>query len=137
MASNVETGAAGGDRPDTQEPEGPIAAAVIAAGAGAFALGLLTTLSEMSKTIKDLLNFYDPVGSLAGKTVGAVVIWLVSWAVTLPAGLRVGLRWALLHMAYRDKGFETRKTLTLALILIALGTLGTFPIFFQAFAPAE
>ena len=123
MASNVETGAAGGDRPDTQEPEGPIAAAVIAAGVGAFALGLLTTLSEMSKTIKDLLNFYDPVGSLAGKPVGAVVIWLVSWA--------------LLHMAYRDKGFETRKTLTLALILIALGTLGTFPIFFQAFAPAE
>ena len=123
MASNVETGAAGGDRPDTQEPEGPIAAAVIAAGVGAFALGLLTTLSEMSKTIKDLLNFYDPVGSLAGKTVGAVVIWLVSWAV--------------LHMAYRDKGFETRKTLTLALILIAVGTLGTFPIFFQAFAPAE
>ena len=123
MASNVETGAAGGDRPDTQEPEGPIAAAVIAAGVGAFALGLLTTLSEMSKTIKDLLNFYDPVGSLAGKTVGAVVIWLVSWA--------------LLHMAYCDKGFETRKTLTLALILIALGTLGTFPIFFQAFAPAE
>lgn len=123
MASNVETGAAGDDRPDTQEPEGPIAAAVIAAGVGAFALGLLTTLSEMSKTIKDLLNFYDPVGSLAGKTVGAVVIWLVSWA--------------LLHMAYRDKGFETRKTLTLALILIALGTVGTFPIFFQAFAPAE
>ena len=123
MASNVETGAAGGDRPDTQEPEGPIAAAVIAAGVGAFALGLLTTLSEMSKTIKDLLNFYDPVGSLAGKTVGALVIWLVSWV--------------LLHMVYRDKGFETRKTLTLALILIALGTLGTFPIFFQAFAPAE
>ena len=123
MASNVETGAAGGDRPDTQEPEGPIAAAVIAAGVGAFALGLLTTLSEMSKTIKDLLSFYDPVGSLAGKTVGALVIWLVSWV--------------LLHMVYRDKGFETRKTLTLALILIALGTLGTFPIFFQAFAPAE
>ena len=123
MASNVETGVAGGDRPHTQEPEGPIAAAVIAAGVGAFALGLLTTLSEMSKTIKDLLSFYDPVGSLAGKTVGALVIWLVSWV--------------LLHMVYRDKGFETRKTLTLALILIALGTLGTFPIFFQAFAPAE
>lgn len=123
MASNVETGATVGDQPDLQDkPEGPIAAAVIAGGVGVLALGILTTLSELSTSIKDLLNFYDPVGSLAGKTVFAVVIWLVSWVV--------------LHVAYRGKGFETRKTLTLALILIALGTLGTFPVFFQAFAPA-
>lgn len=77
----------------------------------------------MSTTIKGLLNFYDPVGPLAGKTVGALVIWLASWA--------------LLHMVYRDKGFETRATLTLGLVLIALGVVGTFPIFFQTFAPTE
>lgn len=124
MASNVETGAAVGDHRAVQDkPEGPVAAAVIASGVGILALGLLTTLSEMSTTIKDLLSFYDPVGSLAGKTVGAVTIWLASWVV--------------LHMVYRDRGFETRKTMTLALILIALGVVGTFPIFFQAFAPAE
>ena len=41
-----------------------------------------------------------------------------------------------LHMVYRDKPFETRRTLTVALVLIGLGILGTFPIFFQAFAPA-
>ncbi len=124
MASHVEAGAAVGDQPDAwDKPEGPIAAAVIASGVGVLALGVLTTLSEMSTTIKDLLNFYNPVGPLAGKTVGALVIWLASWA--------------LLHMVYRDKGFETRKTLTLALVLIALGVVGTFPIFFQAFAPTE
>lgn len=117
MASNVETGAPVGDQPDVRDqPEGPIAAAVIASGVGVFALGLLTMLSEMSASIKDLLTFYDPVGSLAGKTVVAVLIWLVAWVV--------------LHKVYRDKGFETRKTLTLALILITLGTLGTLPIFF-------
>lgn len=123
MASNVETGASVGDQPDVlDKPEGPIAAAVIASGVGVLALGLLTTLSEMSATIKDLLNLYDPVGPLSGKTVYAVVIWLVTWAV--------------LHRVYRDRGFEARKTLTFALIGIALGTVGTFPIFFEAFAPA-
>jgi len=123
MAPNVETGATVGDQSDVQDkPEGPVAAAVIAGGVGVLALGIFTTLSEMSTTIGDLLNLYNPVGSLSGKTVFAVVIWLVTWAV--------------LHRVYGDRGFETRKTLTLALIGIALGTLGTFPVFFEAFAPA-
>src|SRR6266566_2045716 len=47
-------------------PEGPIAAAVIAGGVGAAALG---------------------VGPLSGKTILAVVVWLVAWAV-LHAALR-------------------------------------------------
>jgi hypothetical protein len=69
------------------------------------------------------LNFYNPVGPLSGKTIGGVLIWLVSWVV--------------LYLVYRDKPFETRKALTVALVLIGLGLLGTFPIFFQAFAPGE
>jgi hypothetical protein len=123
MAPKVETGATVGDQFDVQDkPEGPIAAAVIASGVGVLALGVFTTLAEMSTSIRNLLNIYDPVGPLSGKTVYAVVVWLVAWGVLL--------------RVYRDKGFETRKTLTLALIGIALGTLGTFPVFFEAFAPA-
>ena len=60
---------------------------------------------------------------MSGKTIGAVVVWLVAWAV--------------LHLMFRDKATESRKALTASLILIGLGVLGTFPIFFQAFAPAE
>lgn len=101
------------------KPEGPIAAAILAGGIGAFALGIMTTLAEASTGFKDFLNFYDPVGPLAGKTTYAVAIWLVAWIV--------------LHMAYRDKEVESRSALTASLVLMALGVLGTFPIFFQAF----
>jgi hypothetical protein len=103
------------------KPEGPIAAAIIAGGIGSLALGFFTVLAEASKGAKAALNLYDPVGPLAGKTVFAVVIWLLSWGV--------------LHVIYRNKPFESRKALTVALVLMGLGVLGTFPIFFQAFAP--
>jgi hypothetical protein len=102
------------------KPEGPVSAAIIAGGIGSLALGLFTTLAEMSEGFKDFLNFNNPVGPLSGKTTYAVVVWLVAWVV--------------LHMMYKDKAFESRKALTVALILVALGVLGTFPLFFQAFA---
>jgi hypothetical protein len=102
------------------KPEGPVAAAILAAGIGCFALGILTTLAEASETIKDWLNWNDDVGPLSGKTLGAVIVWLVAWAV--------------LHVVYRARAFETRRALTIALVLIALGVVGTFPTFFQAFA---
>lgn len=124
MASNSETGASAVEQPDYQDkPEGPVAAAILAGGVGALALGVFTTLAEASTSVKDFLSFYDPVGPLSGKTICAVVVWLVSWVV--------------LHLVYRDKAVESRKALTASLILLALGTLGTFPIFFQAFAPPE
>lgn len=124
MASNIQTGASAARQTDNVEkPEGPVAAAIIAGGVGALAVGLLTTLAEASTNVKDFLNFYNPVGPLSGKTIGGVLIWLVSWVV--------------LYLMYRDKPFETRRALTVALVLIGLGLLGTFPIFFQAFAPAE
>jgi hypothetical protein len=124
MASNTESGATASEPVDyTDKPEGPIAAAILAAGFGALALGTLTTLAEASENTKEFLNLYDPVGPLSGKTIGAVIIWLIAWAV--------------LHMIYRTKLVESRKELAASLVLIGLGVLGTFPVFFQAFAPAE
>lgn len=124
MASNTQAGVAANDEfADVDKPEGPVAAAILAGGVGALAVGLLTTLAEANTSIKDFLNVNDPVGPLSGKTIGGVIIWLVAWAV--------------LHTIYKDKPFETRRALTVALILIGLGIVGTFPIFFQAFAPAE
>jgi hypothetical protein len=102
------------------KPEGPVAAAILAAGIGCLALGILTTLAEASESIKDWLNWNDDVGPLSGKTVGAVIVWLVAWAV--------------LHVVYRSRAFETRRALMIALVLIALGVVGTFPTFFQAFS---
>ncbi len=48
-----------------------------------------------------------------------VIIWLAAWA--------------LLHVIYRSKPFETRRALIISLVLVALGAVGTFPTFFQAF----
>jgi hypothetical protein len=102
------------------KPEGPIAAAIIAGGVGATALGALTTAAEASADVKDLLELNADVGPLSGKTIFAVVVWLVAWAV--------------LHVVYRNRPYETRRALTIALVLVGLGVLGTFPTFFQAFA---
>jgi hypothetical protein len=33
----------------------------------------------------------------------------------------------------RSKPYETRRALVISLVLIGLGVLGTFPLFFQAF----
>jgi hypothetical protein len=102
------------------KPEGPISAAVIAAGIGAFALGLVTTLAEASTSFKDWLQWSDDVGPLSGKTILAVIVWLVAWGV--------------LHIVLRTRPYETRRALIIALVLIALGVIGTFPTFFEAFA---
>jgi len=117
--SEARTGApAAIEYPD--RPEGPISAAIIAAGVGALALGILTTVSEASVGVHDWLEWSERVGPLSGKTIMAVVVWLVAWAV--------------LHVVYRQRTVETRTALIVALVLIALGVIGTFPEFFQAFA---
>jgi len=123
MASNVETDTTGHELEHTDKPEGPVTAAILAAGVGALTLGVLTTLAEVSTSIKDFLNLYDPVGPLGGKTIGAMLVWLVAWGA--------------LHMIYRDKEVESRGALTASLVMIGLGALGTFPIFFQLFTPPE
>src|SRR6266542_770644 len=102
-------------------PEGPIAAAVIAGGVGAAALGVVTTLAEASTGVSDWLAWSDRVGPLSGKTILAVVVWLVAWAV--------------LHAALRGRPYETRRALVVSLVLIALGVLGTFSTFCRRCRP--
>ncbi|MEP6759854.1 MAG: hypothetical protein ABJA93_00625 [Sporichthyaceae bacterium] len=109
------------DEPD--KPEGPIVAAILAGGIGCLVLGLLTTLSEASASFADKLKFKESVGPLSGKTTLTVVVWLLSWAI--------------LHAVYRNRPAETKKALTIALVLIGLGVLLTFPTFFQLFKPEE
>jgi hypothetical protein len=101
------------------KPEGPIAAAIIAGGIGAAALGVVTTLAEASESISSWLQWSDAVGPLSGKVIMAVLVWLVAWAI--------------LHVALRNKPYETRRALVISLVLIGLGVLGTFPTFFQLF----
>jgi len=100
-------------------PNGPAAAALLAAGVGIFVLGLLTVLSEQSTGIHDWLQFKDRVGPLSGKTTMAVVAYVVSWVVFTP------ILWT------RDVGLGL--VIVVSSALIAAGFVGTFPEFFLLF----
>lgn len=105
------------------KPDGPVAAAIIAGGIGAFMLGFFTILAEASSGFKTLATLTASVGALSGKAVFTVVVWLAAWA---------GL-----HIALRNKSFDLNKALMIALVLIAIGVVATIPPIFVMFAPAE
>src|SRR6266568_4048248 len=60
---------------------GPGAAAILSAGIGCAAVGILALAGDASEAIGKLLNFYNPAGTLSGVTTLAIIIWLVAWYV--------------------------------------------------------
>ena len=104
---------------ETPLTTGPAAAAMLASGIGSLALGLFTTLAQALGPVKNVLTFYSPAGPLSGKTTVAVVIW--------------GVAWAVLHSQWKDKHVHFARVFVVTLIMIALGLLGTFPLFFELF----
>jgi hypothetical protein len=106
---------------ETLLKNGKAAAALLAGGIGALTLGLLTTLSESVAAIGTALNWYNPVGALSGKTSVTLIVWLIAWGI-------LGNQW-------KDKDVDFDKIAILALVLLLLGILGTFPPFFELFVP--
>lgn len=105
---------------NTQElPNGPVAAALLAGGAGAAMLGLATTLAEASAGVKNLLVWFNPVGPLSGKTGVAVITFFASWIV--------------MHLIFRGKNVNFARATAVALTLLFIGLMGTFPPFFELF----
>ena len=88
-------------------------AAFLAAGIGAFALGLIVLLGEAD--IFSPPTLYGPSGGVSGRTTLAVVVWLIAWAV--------------LHARWKNRTVQPGRVWIITLILIALGILGTFPPF--------
>lgn len=101
-------------------PNGGIFAALIAAGVGCASLGVLVVVAEASAAFKDALTFYEPAGSLTGKTSLAVLVWLAAWVV--------------LHRSLAQAELPLRLAYRTTLVLVGVGLLGTFPPFFQLFA---
>jgi hypothetical protein len=101
----------------SETTNGSVAAAMLAAGIGCLVLGVTTSLAQGSKAIGGMLNFYNPVGPLSGKTIVAVVIWLGVWGV--------------LASKWKDQSADFDKVYKVTLILVGLGVLGTFPPFFD------
>jgi hypothetical protein len=96
-------------------PNGPAAAAILAAGIGCGTLGVLAFAGDASDGIGRLLNIYNPTGTLSGVTTGAIVLWLVAWFA--------------LNRLWRTRTVAMGGINVAAFALLAVGFLLTFPPF--------
>jgi hypothetical protein len=96
---------------------GAAMAAFVAAGAGAFAMGLVVLLHEVG--VYSAPALHGGAGGVSGRTTFAVVAWLVVWLA--------------LHLAWRRRDIPPRRALAITLVLTMLGVLGTFPPFWSVF----
>ena len=94
-------------------PNGAGAAAILAAGIGCAAIGVLAFAGDASGAIGQMLNFYNPTGSLSGVTTVAIILWLLSW-------FALNRRW-------RARTVATGEVNIAAFALLAAGFLLTFP----------
>ncbi|MGO9986136.1 MAG: hypothetical protein ACLPIX_18255 [Rhodomicrobium sp.] len=94
-------------------PNGPAAAAILAAGIGSAALGILSLAGDVSAKVAKLLNIYNPTGTLSGVTAATLVIWLISWYA--------------LHRRWRTRSVGLGKINVAAFLGLAIGLLLTFP----------
>ena len=94
-------------------PNGAGAAAVLAAGIGAFLVAVFAILADRSAAIKSLMIFWKPTGPLSGVTTCAIVLWLAAWAV--------------LHARWRNQSVALARVNAVAFALLILGLLLTFP----------
>lgn len=94
-------------------PNGAGAAAILAAGIGAFLVAVFAILADQSAAIKSLMIFWRPTGPLSGVTTCAIVLWLAVWAV--------------LHARWRNQTVALARVNAAAFALLILGLLLTFP----------
>jgi len=90
---------------------GAALAAVLAAGIGAFAMGLFVILNEMKLFVAPTL--YAGAGGLSGRSTFAVITWLVAWV--------------LLHARWRARALESGRIFAATLVLTAIGAVLCFP----------
>ena len=94
-------------------PNGPGAAAVLAAGIGCFAMGVISIAADKLPVLAQRLNLYRPTGPLSGVSTVTIVVWLASWA--------------MLHYYWQRRVVELRRINAIAFVLLACGVLLTFP----------
>lgn len=112
----------GGTRLISEEaPDGTTAAALIAAGFGIFALGLVTSAAAAAEGFKDWLNWDEAVGPLSGKSSLGFIAWLAVWPV--------------LHFALYKRDGLLPVAIVISGILVLLGMLGIFPPIFERLEP--
>ena len=94
-------------------PNGPGAAAILAAGIGCFSVGLVSVVVDKVEPLARVLTFYRPTGPLSGASTLSILIWLAVWRV--------------LHYFWSDRNVDLRRLVTVSVVLLAVGILLTFP----------
>ena len=94
---------------------GPGAAAVLAAGIGCLALGVLAPASDAVPWLDRAMRLWPPSGSLSGVSTSAVVIWLCAWF--------------LLARRWRRRDIVLWPVTLAASVMLVAGLLLTFPPF--------
>jgi hypothetical protein len=89
------------------------AAAILSAGIGCFVLAVMAILADKSALTKSGLVFLKATGPLSGVTTVAILVWLVTWGI---------LEWT-----WRQKTVPVGPTNGIALALLVLSLILTFP----------
>ena len=87
-------------------PNGAGAAAILAAGIGAFFVAIFAILADQSAAIKSAMIFFKPTGPLSGVTTCAIVLW---------------------HARWRNRSVALARVNAVAFVLLIVGLLLTFP----------
>jgi hypothetical protein len=98
---------------EINKPNGPVAAALLAGGIGSAVLGLATLSVEASEVVKTSLNWYSPVGPLMGKSSLGIIAFFLSWII--------------LNYIWKGKETDFNRIATVAIVLVAIGLIFTFP----------
>jgi hypothetical protein len=99
----------------TEKPNGPVSAALLAGGIGSAVLGFVTLIYELNdqSAFAKSLSWYPPVGGLSGKSGLGIIAFFLAWAV--------------LHYIWKDKNTDFARISSIAIGLLVVGLLGTFP----------
>ena len=100
-------------RDSSAMPNGSGAAAILSAGIGSLAVAVFSVAADKSSAVKNLFVFYKPTGALSGETTVAVLLWLTVWAI--------------LNWQWRSRSISLTRINVIALVLLGLGVLLTFP----------
>lgn len=104
------------------KPNGPVSAVLLAGGIGSAVLGLVTLIYEINdkSAFAKSMTWYKPVGGLSGKSSWGIIAFFVAWAV--------------LHYVWKGKETDFSRISTIAIVLLVIGLIGTFPPVWHLFA---
>jgi hypothetical protein len=104
-----------GPAPPARPTNGSGAAAILAAGAGSLALGLIALAADAAPPLKRALALWPPSGPLSGVSTVTILVWLAAWV--------------MLERRWRRREVDLARVNAAAFLMLAGGLLLTFPPF--------